>query len=568
MAILALLLSFNTFLKNTPFELLRNVKLFCSPADININYSIKTVFARTHIRELKKTNGMISNVYYPLNVKQYNFSPNKKVLNGGADNVNPDASGSNKTDSREPTPTNNNRCINKFLTSEDPVIHIIDIVKDIKGTMTHLGVPTSIGNVAMQDLKDIEKESAKADPSIAVIQGKLFKIADNIDQFVSEQLGQPSTVIRQWVDSILLQKINYQSEQPTTPKAISTANQPKIDATNLTNVSFELSTSFGNNQLNNNNIEATAIRTSIEVNNIQDIIPDKKAEEAIKPNRNLSQSTLDIFSPTNSPFTGTITGQSRQIDSSKKAYLRARKAFVEGDYTKASQLYEKSLQQAQKKNNNNIISRTYADLAEMDDNNYDTKSALKNYHQAIKYASQDNNLKLLGKLHYNVGSIYDEMNLSSKALEHYHASISFDGETDNLSGQALTLNNIASLHLDNNNSSVALENYRLAYSLAKQSEDKEGQSHILSNIGSVYKNQNDHIQALEYFRRSMNIDKEVGNTEGYAKNLINIGDIYNFTGQADRAKKYFHKAISYGQEINNQLLVQQAQNRMNSPLAI
>lgn len=517
---------------------------------------------------------MISNVYYPLNVKQYKFNPNKLPQNAGESNINPDASGNKnnqievETQPPEVAPSNNSRCFDKFMNSEDPVIHILDIVKDIKGTMTHLGVPREIGNVAIQDLKDIQNEANKENPSISVVQGKLFKIADSIDQFVSSELGQPSTVIRQWVDSILMQKIDYQAAK-TKPAAIPAT--PKTDPTNLSNVSMEIAPQFkGNTQISpEQSIEPAAIRTSIEVNNVKDIIPDPPSKTTSKTISSTPKSALEIFTPTSSPFTATIRNQQTQTESAKQSYLKARRAFVNQDYNQASTLYKTALQKAQSENNTKVISRTYADLAEIDDSNFNTKGALKNYHQAIRFASQDNNnIKFLGKLHYNVGSIYDELNLPGKALEHYHASLGFDGEAGNLSGQALTLNNVASLQLYNNDINSALESYEMAYTLAQEANDKEGQSHILSNMGSLFKKQENHIQALEFFRKSLNIDNEQNNTEGYSQNLLNIGDIYHFTGQKDRAIKYFNNALNNGIQLNDNNLIQQAQYRLNTTMAI
>ncbi|MEW5822081.1 MAG: tetratricopeptide repeat protein [Cyanobacteriota bacterium] len=528
---------------------------------------------------------MVSNVYsniYLPNIKTYNLNPNKKVFNGSSDSVDPDSQGKKKQPLQENSELNNNRCLNKFLTSDNPDINISDIIQDFKATMTQLGIPKNLGKQIMADLKNIHIESSLDNPSISKIQNSLYSAAKKVDIYVTEAIGQDSNFVKQWIDAILIQKINYNAYDPLPAdyieKEISKKIAEKKDLINESNLTTNNSSQTNkpiSKDISPSRISVSEkqpepnlkINNSFEINNTKDIIKetksnpfhttDKQPEIAPKSALPAIVENIDESLPALKP-------DKKMVLQNRKAFISARKEAIKNNYDKAIEMYKDVINSAKDLKDNKTLTLAHSDLAKIFDKKYDLKTSLQHYHEAIKSASNDNDYESLAKLHYNVGSIYDDLDMKPNALKHYYASIEFDGETDNLEGQALTLNDIALIYTADNKVKDAIECYKTAYSIASQIGDDEAKAHILSNMGSVYKKNNDIENALEFYRRSLKLDQDCNNLTGYTKTLINIGDIYDAFDNKDRAQKYYSKALKNANYLNDNQLAFIVQNRLNN----
>ena len=521
-----------------------------------------------------------SNIFLP-KIKKYNINPNQKNFNNSSSSVDPDASNGNSKNLQESNNHNNDRCVNKFLSADSSEINISDIIKDFKGTMTQLGIPKAVGMSIMEDLKNIHVQASTETPSISQIQNNLYKAAAKVDDFVSETIGKESQVVKQWVDALLFQKINYYADDPLSQDVIDKALAEK-QQTILTN--------NDNSNSNNNNTgidqqktsvnklariadidlapqEAT-LKTSIsiEVNDPKAFItdktdlPDNVNINIPEPNINKDFS-IKIDSQGNIKYT---KDRAEVLETAKQLYLKAKDLYNRDSIAEAEKVYTELLPIVEGLQHKKMTATTHTKLAEISDQNNDYNTALKHYHEAIKLATELENDKMLAKLHYNVGSIYDDLNLPDQAMKHYHASLSFDGELDNLDGQAITLNNIAMIYSADQKYDQALDCYNVAYSIVSELNDSNAKAHILSNIGSLFKSQNDTNNALEYYRRSLKLDQNNNNIADSTTTLVQIGDIYDLTGQNDRAQKCYNKALFNARQLQNYYLQTLIMGKLNN----
>lgn len=94
------------------------------------------------------------------------------------------------------------------------VISIQSVLTDFKSTMTALGTPQDVSNQIDPYLQVVAHQAQQTQPATGLMKQNLKAAADTLDTYISSTLGQKSTVVKEWVDALLLQPIEYHSDQP------------------------------------------------------------------------------------------------------------------------------------------------------------------------------------------------------------------------------------------------------------------------------------------------------------------------------------------------------------------
>jgi tetratricopeptide (TPR) repeat protein len=536
---------------------------------------------------------MVSNIYansFLPNVKKYNINPNNNKNKGANQAINPDAQGQHKQEaSQDIDGSNNSNSLNKLLTSDNNDINVTDILKDFKSTMTAIGVPRDTGLEIMEHLKKAHIEASQNNPGISKIQGDLCKAAEKLDSYISETLGKPSTVVKQWLDALLLQKVTYTAADPLPPEVLKKA---AAKTTNNSEPGVNPSQSPRDSQnpmpvqpapentrqpleaeiVYDRKIEPVEIKNSFEINEQSSLVPTPKEVKkpdtdlhfSIADNNKSSKNQHDQANSVNTEVQTNTLDNTKNIEHSKSLYKQAHKELTKGNYQKALKLYNDTLAYASEINDEKTMLRTHNDIARLYDETLDTQNSLKHYNEALQIASRTNNTRALAKLHYNTGSIYEDTGKYPQALKHYQASIAFDNENENISGQALSLTNIGNILAGEKNYRGAIENYHRAHILAKETGDREAQAHILSNIGSVYQKAGYPVKAFDAYQQALMLDKETVNLEGFTKNLFNIGLIYEQSGDIKLAKQCFQKVMGNARKLHDHYLSNYAFEKLNA----
>lgn len=88
-------------------------------------------------------------------------------------------------------------------------IKLGSILEDFKGTMAALGVDGSVEDEVDVYLEAVTIQGQKDEPDVGYIRQTLKTSAKVLDQFITTALKQPSNVVSDWVDALLLQPIEY-----------------------------------------------------------------------------------------------------------------------------------------------------------------------------------------------------------------------------------------------------------------------------------------------------------------------------------------------------------------------
>jgi hypothetical protein len=99
------------------------------------------------------------------------------------------------------------------------------VVQDIRRTMAALGTDDETQQAVEQYLNVTLLESQKETPSTGLMKGLLKSASDRLDGSISKTLEQPSRVVREWMDAVLLQDVNFKQIEASNTASRSSLNQ-------------------------------------------------------------------------------------------------------------------------------------------------------------------------------------------------------------------------------------------------------------------------------------------------------------------------------------------------------
>ncbi len=457
----------------------------------------------------------IYNGIYPINIHPYIKPAGNKADEKPAESVSEEAK-------REQNPFNENQDGNfkskkEFKSSMDYSsgrVNISQIIADFRNTLIAVAAPKDIEQEVANYLELAEAQSQKQKPSEIIIKSDLKNAAYILDDYISKTLNRNSKVVLNWVDTLLLQKVDYKSPAKETAPI-------QTNSAELSQVEIPL-------QINNN---APSIEETPQVTEITPSKPKSAAEKLI-----------DIR----------LTNINGKIEN-----------FIEQkDYENALISCEKGLKTAQKFSRNDVAANLYMDMAFICDEMQDPSKALENYNNAAMLFNDMKDTENEAKAHYNMATIYDETGKIYPALDHYFYALSLDGVSENIKGQSLSLNNIGNVYSNLEEYKTALDFYKQAYALAGEIKDNEGRGTILSNVAAVFRDTGNDAKALEYYKNSIKFDKIAENIEGYAKSLEQAGDILARKGEIAKAARLYQSSINAGEAVGDDAWIERMEYKL------
>ena len=295
--------------------------------------------------------------------------PSKEVLN---DPENPSGSKQPDNNSKDNNNASTGQEHKSAINYNTNRISINQILVDFKGTINAINPSEDIKQETSQYLNLAELQSQKEKPSPAIINSNLTNAAKILDRYIAETLKKPSEekssgVVLNWVNAVLLQKIDYKS---------SVKVSDKTETQNL------------------------------DINPFAKPIP--ATDEPVKENIEESKEQTKISEKT----------ANSDIIKLNNLYKNAAKATDSNDYDKALSGYQKALKIAKKVGDKDVQTKIYMDVAYIHDVNNNLPKALENYNNAVLSANKTGNKETQASAHYNMATIYDDVGKIDAALDH------------------------------------------------------------------------------------------------------------------------------------------------------
>mgnify|MGYP002384482041 CR=1 FL=1 len=225
----------------------------------------------------------------------------------------------------------------------------------------------------------------------------------------------------------------------------------------------------------------------------------------------------------------------------------------QGEYSKALEYYEKSLEISKK-----TLPANHPNLATSYNNIGSVYCSMGEYSKALEYYEKSLEIRKktlptnhpdLATSYNNIGSVYYSMGEYSKALEYYEKSLEIKNKTlpENHPDLAASYNNIGAVYCSMGEYSKALEYYEKSLEIKNKTlpENHPDLAASYNNIGAVYCSMGEYSKALEYYEKSLEIKNKTlpANHPDLATSYNNIGSVYYSMGEYSKALENYQKSL-------------------------
>jgi tetratricopeptide (TPR) repeat protein len=360
------------------------------------------------------------------------------------------------------------------------------VLHDFRNTINALGADDQTRAEVGAYLRVVSLQGAKDQPEIPFIKQTLRTAAGALDQYISKALGQPSQVVKEWVDALLLQDIDFHTDQPfadePAPSAkTATDTLPSPAPEQPDEIADPKAQAVETNQLSLTH--KTRLKTLIE--------QAKTEQQAGKPDAAQSrlQDALDL-----------LDGKDHPEWEGKVWHLRGRFYDQSGEWEQAVHAYEQAV------------------------NRFDAAARPDKQAQGLQAAA----------------SILEEHGQMTQALNYYRQVVALDEQNAARTGDrsllARSLNDLGSAYLRSGDAGNAVSSLEAAAQSAGQIPPKAA-SDIFSNLGAAHRSLKNYEQADQSYRQSLQAAKAGRDKDRYISTLQQMTTFYIEANRPEQAMK-------------------------------
>ena len=214
-----------------------------------------------------------------------------------------------------------------------------------------------------------------------------------------------------------------------------------------------------------------------------------------------------------------------------------------GQYAKAVEYYEKSLEIARKIGDVNGEGMTLMGLGNVYEGWGQYAKALECYEKSLEISREIGDVKGEGSTLGNLGIAYSHRGQYTKAVELYEKSLEIKRKIGDVNGEGNTLTGLGIVYADWGQYAKAVEYYEKSLAIFTKTGDVKGEGSDLHNLGSVYKEWGQYAKAVEFYEKSLEIARKIGDVHAEGQTLTNLGEIYRAQGEHDKALASFQKGL-------------------------
>ncbi len=431
---------------------------------------------------------MVSRVYTPL-ITPYQ-RPQQNAGNGSAGTVNPDEQ---RTPGWQPAQAEQQRApresgspgsgLKAIQHSQFQKIPLNDVIHDFNNTMTALGVDETTQQEVATYLGVVRLQAGKEQPEVGYIKQTLRTAANTLDQYIAKALGQPSKVVKEWVDALLMQDIDYKAniapEEINPPKAADQLPTPQQTDTNP-----------GTNPA---------------------VVP---ADKPDKPETSGAKTQLKSLIET----AKTLQGQQQ--------------------YLQADEKLQAALDLLQERNKPDWEGKVWGLRGKILDQGGQWQKALNAYEQA---ADRFARAQLPQKQSYALqaaASLLEDHGELQKAKGYYEQVVALDEQTGDPKTLLHSLNDLGSVALKTGDTTQAIQTLEKAAQLLQTENISPAvQSDIQANLAAAYRRTQNYTQAIDTYQQSLKTARQAKDKTRYISGLQQLASLFVEANQPQNAMK-------------------------------
>ncbi|MDX2085301.1 MAG: tetratricopeptide repeat protein [Candidatus Melainabacteria bacterium] len=379
------------------------------------------------------------------------------------------------------------------------------IVNDFKNTAQALGLPEAETQQLNSYLQVVLTEGAKAKPSVPLIRQVLRTSADGLDHFIQDALGQPSSVVKDWVEALLIQDIDYTHAVSANEASANAVATHTVSAGSAATPTVEPATDNGANN------PASAPQTPPGTNT---------ALEADRHHNPFSAASVTESLPL------ALSNDEKQALKTRIDRFQLRLKL--NDWDKANNEMEQALALLAGKNRPDLEGKLHHLMGQFLEKTRRPREAIGQYTLAEKAFQQAQLPQKEIQAAHRAALLLEQTGQFGLAAERFNQALKRTQETALPGWSAQLLNDLGSVHLQRK----ALPQARQAFLKATQEAAKPSSGNpsllpdIFSNLAAVYRKEGAAQQAVQAYRTSMQYARSQGNTQAYQASLQRLASLY------------------------------------------
>jgi tetratricopeptide (TPR) repeat protein len=438
---------------------------------------------------------MVSRIYTPL-IAPYQRSGN--VGNGRGLTINPE-------EEKKPawTPANNEQAetidsgksgvgLKAVQYNQFQKIPLNDVIHDFKNTMNALGADESTRQEVSAYLNVVRYQAGKDQPEVGFIKHSLRTAANTLDQYIGKALGQPSKVVKEWVDALLTQDIDYKAD-------------------------------------------ISAEETTLAAGKALDL--DKKESPDQKQNEEAVEMAEEEASSLKAPVKSKLK---HLIESAKDEYRKK-------NYDKADQQLQAALDLLTDKNKPDWEGKVWGLRGKIYDQAGQWEKAIHAFEQAAQQFEQANMPQKQSTALHAIASILEDHGDAKKAKGYYQQVVALDTLYAEPQTLLRSLNDFGSIALRTGDTAEAIQSLQKAVGLIPTQTIPPGiRSDLQTNLGAAYRKNQDYPQAIESYQQSLSAAKQARDKIRYTSALQHLASVYVEANQPENAMKTLQRLKQLG----------------------
>ncbi len=389
-------------------------------------------------------------------------------------------------------------------------INIKQVLIDFNSTLGAIGASEEVENEVKTYLGLVESQAHKDNPNKKVIVSNLKIAADVLDTYISDTLKKPSKVVKDWVDALLLQNIDFKVDESITKGAFESITGERPQTAKLAEKKRAEKAA---------NIHSGVQTSPTELINENVVQEQEKAEILAQENKQVE----------------TLISKAQDI--------------MKTDPKEALGVLSTAFGMAQNSSDKLSMAKIYSQIADVQNNMNNLHQALDCLHASTVLAYEMDNNELKTRNHKHMAAIYDEAGYMDSAMAHYFASLGVDGLLDDTDNQADTLNNIGLMYTVRYLKDDAINYYKDALELAKVNKNTDIMSDSFFNTAKTFANVGETDKALNNLKNAGVLSQKTSNTKKLSSIYEEAGDLMSRKACKKRAQDFYKK--SYRMAENN-----------------
>ncbi|MBU7046253.1 MAG: tetratricopeptide repeat protein [Theionarchaea archaeon] len=222
-----------------------------------------------------------------------------------------------------------------------------------------------------------------------------------------------------------------------------------------------------------------------------------------------------------------------------------------GQWDKAIEYYEKSLEIKEKVGDIHGMAQTYGNLGLVYDSKGQWDTAIEYYEKSLEISEKIGDIHGMAQTYNNLGLVYDSKGQWDTAIEYYEKSLEISEKIGDIHGMAQTYGNLGSVYGRKGQWDTAIEYYEKDLEIREKVGDIHGMAQTYNNLGLVYDSKGQWDTAIEYYEKSLEIKEKVGDIHGMAQTYNNLGSVYDSKDQWDTAIEYYEKSLEIKEKVGD-----------------